>query len=140
MPRVVPGRARRLPLRASHPRRRAMSEHAEDAPEVEAIAREVQEQAAPRSEIDALLEAAAPAVLAPPARPETLVGEVIDTQHPTLRGRVRVRWTDLEGQTFEKWLPALHGMSVRSHDRVLLTRASNWPEHVVTGVIDGFAA
>ena len=116
-----------------------MSEHAEDAPEAEAMVVEARDPA-PRSEIDALLDAAAPAVPAPAARPETLVGEVVDTKHPTLRGRVRVRWMDLEGQTFEKWLPQLHGMSVRAHDRVLLTRASNWPEHVVTGVIDGFAA
>jgi hypothetical protein len=116
-----------------------MSEHAEDAPEEEARVAEARDRA-PQSAIDTLLDAAAPASPAPAARPETLVGEVVDTKHPTLRGRVRVRWMDLEGQTFEKWLPQLHGMSVRAHDRVLLTRASNWPEHVVTGVIDGFAA
>lgn len=117
-----------------------MSEHEEDAAEEETIVREACERAAPERDIDALLDAAAPAPAAPIARPETLVGEVVDTNHPTLRGRVRVRWMDLEGQTFEKWLPQLHGMSVRASDRVLLTRASNWPEHVVTGVIDGFAA
>ena len=50
-----------------------------------------------------------------------------------------MRWQDLEGQTFEKWLPALQSLPVRVADRVLMVLAANWPEPVVTGVIDGFA-
>src|SRR5690606_19084982 len=88
--------------------------------------------------IDELLAAGpAPSVLVPSGRTESLVGEVVDVKHPTLYGRVRVRWQDLEGQTFEKWLPTLQGLPVRVADRVLLMRAANWPEQVVTGVIDG---
>lgn len=114
-----------------------MTERAEDdAPEAEAAPTAEVEDA----RIEAILDAAAPAPWMPTGRPETLVGEVVDTKHPSLFGRVRVRWVDLEGQTFEKWLPTLQGLPVRTQDRVLLTRASNWPEHVVTGVIDGFAA
>ena len=69
----------------------------------------------------------------------SLVGEVVDTEHPSLRGRVRVRWKDLEGQIFERWLPTLHGLPVRVADRVLMTQASNFTEHIVLGVLDGFA-
>ncbi len=103
----------------------------EDADEVEAL-----EHASP---LEAMLEHAPP-VIASSGRTELLVGEVVDARHPTLRGRVRVRWQDLEGQTFEKWLPTLQGLPVRVGDRVVLSRAINWPEAIVTGVVDGFAA
>lgn len=78
-------------------------------------------------------------VLPPRGTTDSLVGEVVDDRHPSLRGRVRVRWQDLEGRTFEKWLPTLHGLSIRVADRVLMVGATNWPEYVVAGVIDGFA-
>ncbi len=108
----------------------------------ESTEHEALEQNGSTSPLDAMLERAAPvaSILRPSGSTESLVGEVVDAKHPTLRGRVRVRYQDLEGQTFEKWLPTLHGLPVRVADRVLMTRASNWPEHVVTGVIDGFAA
>ena len=93
-----------------------------------------------KSPLDAMLEdAPMPSVLQPAGATECLVGEVVDCKHPSLRGRVRVRWQDLERQTFEKWLPTLQGLPVRERDRVLMTRATNWPEYVVTGVVDGFA-
>lgn len=95
------------------------------------------------SPLEEMLEEASPALAEPLLRASgvttSLVGEVVDARHPSLRGRVRVRWSDLEGQLFEKWLPALQGLPVRVSDRVLLTQPSNWPEYVVTGVIDGFA-
>lgn len=93
-----------------------------------------------RSALDELLEHARP--VSPPAGPHetgSLVGEVVDARHPTLRGRVRVRWQDLDGHTFEKWLATLQSLPVRVADRVLMIQAANWPEPVVTGVIDGFA-
>lgn len=96
-----------------------------------------------QSPLEEMLEEASPPVAALlqrlPGVTDSLVGEVTDDRHPSLRGRVRVRWSDLEGQIFEKWLPTLHGLPVRVSDRVLLTQPSNWPEYVVTGVIDGFA-
>lgn len=66
-----------------------------------------------------------------------LVGECTDDRHPTLLGRARIRWAH-GGETFERWLPTLVGVIVRTGDRVLLTQPANWPELLVTGVIDGF--
>ncbi|MCA9607956.1 MAG: hypothetical protein KC619_20240 [Myxococcales bacterium] len=94
------------------------------------------------SALDEMLEAPAPepAPLLPvPGIATCLVGEIVDDRHPSLRGRVRVRWTDLEGQLFEKWLPTFQGLPVRVGDRVFLMQPANWPEMVVTGVLDGFA-
>jgi hypothetical protein len=87
----------------------------------------------------------APAGTASPARitggtPESFVGDCLDTRHPTVRGRVLVRWRDALGAVRERWLPTLHGLAVRVTDRVLAQQPSNWPEPVVMGVIDGYAA
>ena len=78
---------------------------------------------------------------APPAAPAagSVVAECVDARHPTLRGRISVRWRDAAGHERLEWAPTLQGLPVRVGDRVLLTRASNWPEWVVTGVVDGFA-
>ncbi|HVY48254.1 MAG TPA: hypothetical protein VHB21_20345 [Minicystis sp.] len=67
------------------------------------------------------------------------VAEVVTAQHPTLVGRVLVRWELARGGTCERWLPALQGLAVRAADRVLVTKPSNWAEPIVTGVVDGFA-
>lgn len=99
-----------------------------------------QTEAEERSPLEEMLEhAEVQSPFAPTGESGSLVGEVVDVRHPSLRGRVRVRWQDLEGQTFEKWLPTLQSLPVRVADRVLMIRAANWPEPVVTGVIDGFA-
>lgn len=100
-------------------------------------------EAEEKSALEEMLEDEPPpavsSVLQPAGATDSLVGEVVDDRHPSLRGRVRVRWQDLEGQTFEKWLPTLQGLPVRVADRVLMLRATNWTEYVITGVVDGFA-
>lgn len=68
-----------------------------------------------------------------------LVGECIDIDHPTLRGRVLVRWTTADGEERTRWLPTLQNLAVRPKDRLILINPANWDEMVVTGVIDGFA-
>lgn len=67
------------------------------------------------------------------------VGEVLDARHPVLQGRARVAWREVDDDVREAWLPCLQGLAVREGDRVLLQTAANWPEPLVTGVIDGFA-
>lgn len=101
-------------------------------------ARDVVEGAA--ALLDAVVAEGAPAREARPSRVEqTFVGECVDARHPTLAGRVLVRWTDALGAARERWLPSLHGLAIRAADRVLVQQPANWPEPLVTGVIDGYA-
>ena len=72
--------------------------------------------------------------------PRSLVAECTDDVHPTLQGRIRVRWTGGAGTEQESWVPALANLAVRRGDRVLLIMAENWPEPLAVGVVDGFAA
>jgi len=89
--------------------------------------------------LETLLDDAAGAAPAPvPAAPACVMGECIDDRHPTLMGRVLVRWTAPTG-TMERWLPTLQALPIRVTDRVLMLRPEGSPEFVVTGVIDGFA-
>jgi len=69
---------------------------------------------------------------------EGLVGWCVDDRHPTLTGRVLVRWSEA-GEERERWIPTLQQVPVRVHDRVLLMRPANFDEPVVTGVLDGFS-
>lgn len=73
-----------------------------------------------------------------PARGGSLVGVCTDDHHPTLVGRVRVRWKTPEGEG-EAWVPSLRGLAVRRGDQVLMNRPLNGPSVIVVGVIDGFA-
>ena len=69
-----------------------------------------------------------------------LVATCVDARHPTLHGRVRVRWAEgsEEVEPQQRWVPTLHGLAIRAGDRVLLSRVSGLPEPIVVGVIDGF--
>lgn len=69
----------------------------------------------------------------------SLVGECIDNRHPTLTGRYLIEFALPDGTVERRWLPGLHQLAVRPHDRVLLVNPGNWPEPLVVGVIDGFA-
>lgn len=67
-----------------------------------------------------------------------LVGECLDVMHPVLTGRVLVRLALPRGPV-ERWVPTLHGLSLRVGDRVLVQRPANWPEAIVLGTVDGYA-
>jgi hypothetical protein len=81
-------------------------------------------------------QAAAPA---PGGGASALVGVCVEDRHPTLAGRVQVRFTDASGEQ-SPWLATLAHLPVRCEDRVLLVQPGNWPEPVVVGVIDGLRA
>ncbi len=68
-----------------------------------------------------------------------LVGVCVDDRHPTLAGRVQVRYADEAGER-ALWLATLAHLPVRCEDRVLLLQPGNWPEPIVVGVIDGLRA
>ena len=67
-----------------------------------------------------------------------LVAECVDDQHPSLNGRVQVRWVDEAGTERVVWVPALARLAIRKADRVLMIVPENWPEPMVVGVVDGF--
>lgn len=72
----------------------------------------------------------------PPAG-EQWIAECVDPRHPTLSGRILVRW---EGEAAaRRWVPTLQDVPVRKGDRVLLSRPENWNEPVAVGVLDGYA-
>jgi hypothetical protein len=64
-----------------------------------------------------------------------VVGEVLDTHHPHLPGRVLVRWLDHQGVLADRWLQRERHLSIRKGDRVLLTLPAGWREWVVTGAL-----
>ena len=74
-----------------------------------------------------------------PADGGMLVGTVLDDRHAQRPGRVLVRVPTPTGLV-DLWLPCLAHLAVRRGDRVLLMRPANWPEALVTGVIDGLSA
>ncbi|MFC1643045.1 hypothetical protein ACFL5O_10250, partial [Myxococcota bacterium] len=70
-----------------------------------------------------------------PHHSTVVVGEVLDTQHPHLPGRVLVRWLDRQGQVVDRWLQRERHLSLRKADRVLVTLPAGWNEWVVTGAL-----
>src|SRR5688572_24654457 len=82
------------------------------------------------SEHDATAQASSPV-----PRGGTAVGEVLDTHHPHLPGRVLVRWLDLDGCSVERWLQRERHLSLLKGDRVLVTLPVGWPQWVVTGAL-----
>jgi hypothetical protein len=85
-----------------------------------------------------VLDEALDAAAAAPMRVRCAVAECIDDTHPTLLGRVLVRWR-AGASAREAWVPTLHGAVVRRGDRVLLQQPDDWPEPIATGVVDGYA-
>lgn len=71
-----------------------------------------------------------------PAASGSIIGEVVDTHHPDLGGFVCVRWTAETGEFSERWLRRVRGPMPRKGDRVLLEQPLNWPEKLVTAVLD----
>jgi hypothetical protein len=67
--------------------------------------------------------------------PGSTVGEVLDTHHPHLPGRVLVRWLNGERQTVEHWVQAERHLRLRKGDRVLMTLPAGWKQWVVTGAL-----
>ena len=71
-----------------------------------------------------------------PTVSSSIVGEVIDTHHPDLGGFVCVRWMTQTGESSERWLRRVRGPMPRKGDRVLLEQPLNWPEKLITAVLE----
>lgn len=98
----------------------------------------IEREPSPRDAVDALEKQVAFSNGNRLAAREVILGECLDPQHPTLVGRVLVRW-NAAGEDHKRWLPTLHGLAVREHDCLLVTQPSNGIEPIVVGVVDGFA-
>jgi hypothetical protein len=72
---------------------------------------------------------------ATPAPASVVVGEVLDTHHPHLPGRVLVRWLESAGVEVEQWLQRERHLSLRKGDRVLVTLPAGHPQWIVTGAL-----
>lgn len=83
-----------------------------------------------------ILEAGKPRPTWPGAEP--FVAECVDPHHPTLQGRVKIRWSGGGGEAVEAWVPTLHSLAIRSGDRLLLQMPLGHAEPIAVGVIDGF--
>ena len=66
-----------------------------------------------------------------------VVGEVVDTHHPELRGRVFVQWFEENGENHQKWLSVVNGLYIQKGDRVLVIQPENWNEKIITNVLEG---
>lgn len=67
----------------------------------------------------------------------SLAGDVVEAPSHEARARVLVRWRTPNGQLREERLAIVKGLEVEKGDVVLLSRPANWPEWVVTHVIEG---
>jgi hypothetical protein len=64
-----------------------------------------------------------------------IVGEVLDTHHPHLPGRVFVRFVNGKLEAIERWVQAERHLRLRKGDRVILTMPTGWKQWVVTGAL-----
>ncbi|NJK31241.1 MAG: hypothetical protein HC927_01840 [Deltaproteobacteria bacterium] len=64
----------------------------------------------------------------------TLLGEVLDTHNPYMRGRVFVRWYDGE-RANEAWVRIVEGVRARKGAQVLLSKPANAGEWLVTAAL-----
>ncbi len=88
------------------------------------------ESKSPSSELDS-------AVLAErPAAETLLVGQVLENCSPTNPAQALIRWRTSDGQLHERTLTVVKGVSLSAGDLVLLQRPSNWPEWMITQVVE----
>ena len=64
-----------------------------------------------------------------------LVGQVIENCHGTNPAQAITRWRAADGQLHEQTLTIVKGINVAIGDLVLLQRPSNWPEWMITQVV-----
>ncbi len=67
------------------------------------------------------------------------VARCVDPRHPSLVGRICCEVESPGTETVQRWIPTLHGLTVRRGDQVLLSKPANWLEPIVVGVVDGLA-
>src|SRR5262245_7936501 len=71
----------------------------------------------------------------PIAGSPVVVGEIVDTHHPHLPGRVLVRWWPSADAERAEWLHHERHLTLARGDRVLVTLPLGWMEWLVTGAL-----
>ena len=79
--------------------------------------------------------ASSPAAGSPVAGSPVVVGEIVDTHHPHLPGRVLVRWWPSADAERSEWLHHERHLTLVRGDRVLVTLPLGWAEWLVTGAL-----
>jgi hypothetical protein len=64
-----------------------------------------------------------------------IIGEVLDTHHPHLPGRILVRWWETAQLERNEWLVPERHLSLYRGERVLITLPLGGPEWIVTGAL-----
>ena len=72
---------------------------------------------------------------APVAGSPVVVGEVVDTHHPHLPGRILVHWWESAERERSEWLHHERHLALVRGDRVLVTLPLGWAEWLVTGAL-----
>lgn len=68
---------------------------------------------------------------------EPIVGEIIDVvSKKTSKNQVLVRCVNEENVVFEQWVAYMRGLDLKKGNRVLLSKAKNWPVWIIVGVIE----
>jgi hypothetical protein len=65
-----------------------------------------------------------------------LVGRVLEGWSPANPAHATIRWRTSDGQLNERTLTVVKDVSVAAGDLVLLQRPANWPEWIVTQVLE----
>jgi hypothetical protein len=77
-----------------------------------------------------------PVLTESPSAETLLVGQILESGFPANSPKALVGWQSSDGQLYEGTLTVLKGLSVASGDLVLIQRPANWPEWIVTQVLE----
>ncbi len=64
-----------------------------------------------------------------------LLGEIVDTHHPDIPGRLFIRWNDEHGKTQQRWLMYSIANGIQIGKKVLLAKPDNWGEWLVVSIL-----
>src|SRR5579863_5282466 len=71
-----------------------------------------------------------------PSAETLLVGQVLESCIPIDPAHALIRWRTSDGQLYERTLTVVKGLSLAAGDLVLLQRPANWPEWMITQVVE----
>jgi len=87
--------------------------------------------------LESLIQKYGSATVAPTAvaSGNSYLGEIIDTHHPDIPGRLFVRWQDENGHEQERWLMYCLSNGLYKGSKVLISQPANWSDCIVVAVL-----